>query len=161
NEAPLTIAALFIIGGALERTGAVDHIGQVLKKKLSGNLRVSMLAFSALAAFFSAWMNNTAIVAILLPVTLRFARTTDLAASRRLMPLAYASVLGGCNTLIGTPTNLLVNGALEDLGERPLTMFELAPVGLPLTVAGIGYLVIFGPKLIPSRSSISGSLEIE
>lgn len=161
NEAPLTIAALFIIGGALERTGAVDHIGQVLKKKLSGNLRVSMLAFSALAAFFSAWMNNTAIVAILLPVTLGFARTKNIAASRLLMPLSYASILGGCNTLIGTSTNLLVNGALKDLGERPLTMFELAPVGLPLTVAGIGYLVIFGPKLIPSRSSISGSLEIE
>lgn len=161
NEAPLAIAALFIIGGALERTGAVDHIGQILRRKLSGNVRVSMFAFSGLAAFFSAWMNNTAIVAILLPVTLGFARSKNISASMLLMPLSYASILGGCNTLIGTSTNLLVNGALKDLGERPMSMFELAPVGLPLTVAGIGYLVIFGPKLIPSRSSISGSLEIE
>ena len=161
NEAPLTIAALFVIGGALERTGAVDHIGQLLKTKLSGNLRVSIFAFSGLAAFFSAWMNNTAIVAILLPVTLGFARTKNIAASRLLMPLSYASILGGCCTLIGTSTNLLVNGALKDYGERPMGMFELAPVGIPLAIAGIGYLVIFGPKLIPARSSISGSLEIE
>jgi di/tricarboxylate transporter len=161
NEAPLTIAALFVIGGALERTGAVDHIGQLLKTRLSGNLRVAIFAFSGLAAFFSAWMNNTAIVAILLPVTLGFARTKNIAASRLLMPLSYASILGGCCTLIGTSTNLLVNGALKDAGERPMGMFELAPIGIPLAIAGIGYLVIFGPRLIPARSSISGSLEIE
>lgn len=161
NEAPLTIAALFIIGGALEKSGAVDHIGQVLKARLSGNLRVSILAFSLLAAFFSAWMNNTAIVAILLPVTLGFARTKNIPASKLLMPLSYASILGGTCTLIGTSTNLLVNGTLKSMGETPMTMFELAPIGVPLAIAGIGYLVIFGPKLMPSRSSISGSLEIE
>jgi di/tricarboxylate transporter len=161
NEAPLTIAALFVIGGALERSGAVDHIGQALKTRLSGNLRVSIFAFASLSAFFSAWMNNTAIVAILLPVTLGFARSKNIAASRLLMPLSYASILGGCCTLIGTSTNLLVNGALKDMGEKPMSMFELAPVGIPLSIAGIGYLVIFGPKLIPARSSISGSLDIE
>jgi di/tricarboxylate transporter len=161
NEAPLTIAALFVIGGALERSGAVDHIGQMLKNRLSGNLRVAILAFSVLAAFFSAWMNNTAIVAILLPVTLGFARAKDIPASRLLMPLSYCSILGGCCTLIGTSTNLLVNGTLRGLGERPMSMFELAPVGIPLAIAGIGYLTLFGTKLIPSRSSITGSLDIE
>ncbi len=161
NEAPLTIAALFVIGGALERSGAVDHIGQLLKTRLSGNLRVAILAFSTLSAFFSAWMNNTAIVAILLPVTLGFARTKNIAASRLLMPLSYMSILGGCCTLIGTSTNLLVNGALKDMGQTPMSMFELAPVGIPLAIAGAAYLVIFGPKLIPARSSISGSLDIE
>lgn len=171
NEAPLTIAALFIIGGALERSGAVDQIGETLKNRLSGNTRVAILSFSLLTAFFSAWMNNTAIVAILLPVTLGFARSKDVPASRLLMPLSYSSILGGCCTLIGTSTNLLVNGALKDLlaktpalkghGVDPMSMFELAPVGIPLVVAGVGYMVIFGPKLIPARSSISGSLEIE
>ena len=161
NEAPLTIAALFVIGGALERSGAVDHIGHLLKTRLSGNLRWAMFSFSILSAFFSAWMNNTAIVAILLPVTLGFARSKNIAASRLLMPLSYASILGGCCTLIGTSTNLLVNGALKDLGEKPMSMFELAPIGIPLSIAGIAYLVIFGPKLIPARSSISGSLDIE
>jgi di/tricarboxylate transporter len=161
NEAPLTIAALFVIGGALERSGAVDHIGQVLRDRLSGNTRWAILSFSLVTAFFSAWMNNTAIVAILLPVTLGFARSKDIAASRLLMPLSYASILGGCCTLIGTSTNLLVSGALRDLKIAPLTMFELAPLGIPLAVAGIGYLTIFGPKLIPARSSITGSLEID
>jgi di/tricarboxylate transporter len=161
NEAPLTIAALFVIGGALERSGAVDHIGRILQRRLSGNTRWAILSFSVVAAFFSAWMNNTAIVAILLPVTLGFARTKEIPASRLLMPLSYASLLGGCCTLIGTSTNLLVSGALRDLNERPMTMFELAPVGIPLAIAGIGYLTIFGPKLIPARSSITGSLEID
>lgn len=161
NEAPLTIAALFVIGGALERTGAVDHIGRVLRDKLSGNTRVAILSFSVLAAFFSAWMNNTAIVAILLPVTLGFARSKDIAASRLLMPLSYSSILGGCCTLIGTSTNLLVNGTLKDMGEKPMSMFELAPIGIPMAIAGIGYLTIFGPKLIPARTSITGALEID
>ena len=161
NEAPLTIAALFVIGGALERSGAVAYIGTMLKQRLGGSTRMSILAFSLVAAFFSAWMNNTAIVAVLLPVTLGFARSKEIPASRLLMPLSYASILGGCCTLIGTSTNLLVNGTLREMGERPMTMFELAPVGVPLAIAGIGYLVIFGPKLIPARASISGSLEID
>lgn len=161
NEAPLTIAALFIIGGALESSGAVDHIGRVLRDRLPGNVRWAILAFSILTAFFSAWMNNTAIVAILLPVTLGFARSKNIAASRLLMPLSYCSILGGCCTLIGTSTNLLVSGALRELKEAPLSMFELAPLGIPLAIIGIAYLTIFGPKLIPARSSITGSLDID
>jgi di/tricarboxylate transporter len=161
NEAPLTIAALFVIGGALEQSGAVDRIGRLLRDRLSGRTRWAILGFSVVTAFFSAWMNNTAIVAILLPVTLGFARSKEIPASRLLMPLSYASILGGCCTLIGTSTNLLVNGALRDFGIAPMSMFELAPLGVPLAVAGIGYLVIFGPRLIPARSSISGSLEID
>ena len=161
NEAPLTIAALFVVGGALERSGAVDHIGRVLKNRLSGNTRRAVFAFSILTAFFSAWMNNTAIVAILLPVTLGFARNKDIPASRLLMPLSYTSILGGCCTLIGTSTNLLVNGSLKELGEKPMGMFELAPVGVPMALVGIIYLVIFVPKLVPARSSITGALEID
>lgn len=161
NEAPITIAALFVIGGALEQSGAVDHIGRLLRNKLSGNLRTALLSFCLLTAFFSAWMNNTAIVAIMLPVTLGFARSKNISASKLLMPLSYVSILGGCCTLIGTSTNILVNGALRDLGEPTMGMFELAPIGLPLLFAGMVYLIVFGPKLIPDRSSITGSLEIE
>ena len=161
NEAPLTIAALFVIGGCLEKSGAVDHIGRALRDRLSGNTRTAIFAFSAITAFFSAWMNNTAIVAIMLPVTLGFARSKNIAASRLLMPLSYASILGGVTTLIGTSTNILVNGTLKEMGEKPMTMFELAPLGIPLSIAGIAYLTIFGPRLIPARSSITGTLEID
>jgi di/tricarboxylate transporter len=161
NEAPLTIAALFVIGGALERSGAVDHIGRMLKSRLSGKVRWAILSFTVVTAFFSAWMNNTAIVAILMPVTLGFARSKDIAASKLLIPLSYSSLLGGCCTLIGTSTNLLVNGALKSMNEPGMSMFELAPVGVPLTIAGIAYLTIFGARLLPNRSSITGTLEIE
>ncbi len=161
NEAPLTIAALFVIGGCLEKSGAVDHIGRMLRDRLSGNTRMAILAFSVITAFFSAWMNNTAIVAIMLPVTLGFARSKNIAASRLLMPLSYASILGGCCTLIGTSTNILVNGTLRDMGIKPMTMFELAPLGIPLAICGIVYLTVFGPRLIPARSSITGALEID
>lgn len=161
NEAPLTIAALFVIGGCLEKSGAVDHIGRALRDRLSGNTRTAIFSFSLITAFFSAWMNNTAIVAIMLPVTLGFARSKNIAASRLLMPLSYASILGGCSTLIGTSTNILVNGTLKGMGEKPMTMFELAPLGIPLAIAGIAYLTILGPRLIPARSSITGTLEIE
>lgn len=161
NEAPLTIGALFIIGGALEKSGAIAQIGRLLQRRVNGGVRTSIFAFTLVAAFFSAWMNNTAIVAILMPVVLGFARSKDISASKLLIPLSYSSILGGCCTLIGTSTNLLVNGSLKDLGLEPMSMFALAPVGIPLAVAGIAYLVIFGPKLLPSRSSITGSLEID
>ncbi len=161
NEAPLTIAALFVIGGALEKSGAVDQIGRLLQRKLAGGVRSSIFAFTIVATFFSAWMNNTAIVAILLPVALGFARSKEIPASKLLIPLSYSSILGGCCTLIGTSTNLLVNGTLKDMGLEPMSMFALAPVGIPLAIAGIAYMVIFGPKLLPSRSSITGSLEID
>lgn len=161
NEAPLAIAALFVIGGALEASGAVDHIGRVLRDRLPGNTRWAMFAFSVLTCFFSAWMNNTAIVAILLPVALGFARSKEIAPSRLLMPLSYASILGGVCTLIGTSTNILVNGTLKEMKLEPMTMFQLAPIGIPLSIAGIAYLTIFGPRLIPSRTTITGSLEIK
>ncbi len=161
NEAPLTIAALFIIGGALERSGAIDLVGKMMQKRVIGGLRTSILAFAVVAAFFSAWMNNTAIVAILLPVVLGFSRSREIAPSKLLIPLSYSSILGGCCTLIGTSTNLLVNGSLKDLGLEPMGMFDLAPVGIPLAIAGLAYLVAFGPRLLPERASIIGSLEIE
>jgi di/tricarboxylate transporter len=161
NEAPLAIAALFVIGGALEASGAVDHIGRVLRDRLPSNTRWAILGFSVLTCFFSAWMNNTAIVAILLPVALGFARSKEIAPSRILMPLSYASILGGVCTLIGTSTNILVNGTLKDMKMEPMTMFQLAPIGIPLSIAGIIYLTIFGPRLIPSRTTITGSLEIK
>jgi di/tricarboxylate transporter len=161
NEAPLTIAALFVIGGALEKSGAVDQIGRLLQRRVKGGVRSSIFAFTMVATFFSAWMNNTAIVAILMPVVLGFARSKEIPASKLLIPLSYSSILGGCCTLIGTSTNLLVNGTLRDMGLEPMSMFALAPLGVPLAIAGIAYMVIFGPKLLPSRSSITGSLEID
>ncbi len=158
NEAPLTIGALFIIGTALEKSGGVRQISRLIQKMAGGGLRSTLLIFCGVAAFFSAFMNNTAIVAIMLPVALGLARSKDIPASKLLIPLSYASILGGCCTLIGTSTNIVVSGALQNYGLQKIQMFELAAIGVPLACVGIAYLVIFGPKLLPNRSSVIGML---
>lgn len=158
NEAPLTIGALFIIGTALEKSGGVRQIAGLMEKMASGGLRSTLLIFCVSSAFLSAFMNNTAIVAIMLPVALGLARTKDIPASKLLIPLSYASILGGCCTLIGTSTNIVVSGAMEKYGLAPLKMFELAWIGIPMSVLGLAYVIAFGPKLLPSRSSVIGVL---
>lgn len=159
NEAPLTIGALFIIGTALEKSGGILQISEMIQKLASGGLRTTLLILSLVTAFFSAFMNNTAIVAIMLPVALGLARSKDFPASKLLIPLSYASILGGCCTLIGTSTNIVVSGALKNYNLPPLSMFELAAIGVPLSVMGIAYLTILGPKLLPNRSSVIGVLD--
>ena len=143
NEAPLTIAALFVIGGALERSGAVDHIGRVLQRRLSGGTRGAILGVLGGLGVFQRVDEQHGDRG---HPAAGDARLRTLQGHRRLAPADAAflcSILGGCCTLIGTSTNLLVNGALRDLGEPPMTMFELAPIGIPLAIAGIGYLVDF------------------
>jgi di/tricarboxylate transporter len=161
NEAPLTIGALFVIGTALEKSGGVMQISHLMEKLPARNLRSTILLLGVITAFFSAFMNNTAIVAIMLPVTLGMARTRDLPASKLLIPLSYASILGGCCTLIGTSTNIVISGKLPKYGLEPLKMFELSYIGIPLCVIGLLYLTLIGPKLLPSRSSVIGVLNAE
>jgi di/tricarboxylate transporter len=159
NEAPLTIGALFIIGTALEKSGGVRQISGLIQKMAGGGLRSTLLIFCGAAAFFSAFMNNTAIVAIMLPVALGLARSKDIPASKLLIPLSYASILGGCCTLIGTSTNIVVSGALKNYGLPALQMFEIAWIGIPLSFVGLGYMIAFGPRLLPNRTSVIGVLD--
>ncbi len=158
NEAPLTIGALFVIGTALEKSGGVRQISGIIEKLARGGLRSTLLLFCTVTTFFSAFMNNTAIVAIMLPVALGLARSKEIPASKLLIPLSYASILGGCCTLIGTSTNIVVSGAMESYGLPKLQMFELAAIGIPLSIIGIAYFTIFGPHILPSRTSVMGAL---
>ena len=159
NEAPLTIGALFVIGTALEKTGGVLQISGLIQKVTKGGLRSTLLLLCIVTAFFSAFMNNTAIVAIMLPVALGLARSKEIPSSKLLIPISYASIFGGCCTLIGTSTNIVVSGAIKAKGLPPLSMFELAAVGVPLSIAGIIYLTMLGPKLLPNRTSVMGVLD--
>ena len=159
NEAPLTIGALFIIGTALEKSGGVRQISGLIQRMAGGGLRSTLFIFCGASMFFSAFMNNTAIVAIMLPVALGLARSKDIPASKLLIPLSYASILGGCCTLIGTSTNIVVSGALKNYGLPPMHMFEIAWVGVPLGLIGMSYLIAFGPKLLPNRTSVIGVLD--
>jgi len=158
NPAPITIGAMFIMSVALEKTGVIDWLGGMLGKLVSVHLWVTLPMLMIVIALCSAFVNNTPIVAIFLPIVLAICRQKHLPASKLLIPMSYAAVLGGCCTLIGSSTNILVSGIAVDYGLEPLGMFEFAPVGLLIAGVGILYVWILGPWLLPDRLSISAIL---
>lgn len=161
NGAPLTIGAMFILSAALQRTGAIDALSRFLGHHLSSQLRVILLAVGSVAALCSAFMNNTPIVAIFMPVMLSLARDKNIPISKLLLPLSYAAVMGGCCTLIGTSTNILVSGVAERAGLAPIGMFELTSLGFIFLTVGLVYLVVLGPWLLPARETVSSVLSDE
>lgn len=161
NPAPITVAAMFVLSAALVRCGTLDYFSAVFEKAAVLPYQVVLFLLVALIAFISAWINNTPVVVVFVPVVLSLARRMGLTASKFLIPLSYASVLGGITTLIGTSTNLVVNGLIEDRGERGLGMFELASVGVPAAIVGALYLSIAGKRLLPAREMLTSILNEE
>ena len=161
NSAPLTIAGMFIISAALERTGAIDLITGYLRKLVKLPYRGFMFIMILGVAGISAFVNNTPVVIVLMPVILSLSREMGVASSKLLIPLSYASIFGGTCTLLGTSTNLLASGILLDAGHAPIGMFELASVGLPILAFGSIYLVLFGNKLLPHRETLTSILTDE
>ena len=161
NSAPLTIAGMFIVSAALERTGAIDlitgYLGKLVKLPYRGFMFVMILGVAGVSAF----VNNTPVVIVLMPVILSLSREMGVASSKLLIPLSYASIFGGTCTLLGTSTNLLASGILLDAGHAPIGMFELASVGLPILTFGSVYLVLFGNKLLPHRETLTSILSDE
>jgi di/tricarboxylate transporter len=150
NQAPLTVAALYVVAAGARRTGLLAGItGRVLGG--SGG-RSSMARLCIPVAGISSAFNNTPMVAMLLPEVASWARSRRLPVSRFLMPLSFAAILGGTVTLIGTSTNLVVSGVLEQQGLEPFSLFELTPVGLPVAVAGLAVLIGIGTRLLPDRT---------
>ncbi|MEM8963872.1 MAG: SLC13 family permease, partial [Acidobacteriota bacterium] len=161
NPAPITIAAMFVLSAALSRCGVVDRLASGLDGLAKRGYIVLMLGLTLLVAITSAFINNTPVVMIFLPVVLSLARTAGVPASKLLIPLSYASIFGGVCTLVGTSTNILASGILESSGEEPLSMFELSVAGLPLLVLGTAYLLIFGKKALPDRETLTSLLTPE
>jgi di/tricarboxylate transporter len=153
SSAPATIAALYVLAGAAAATGA---LGGVMERVLHG--RRSLAKLSTSAAAMSAVVPNTPLVALFAPRVVRWARRTGNRASRYLMPLSFASVLGGVITLIGTSTNLVVSDLLQRDGREPLGMFEMTPVGLPVAIVGVAILILLTPRLIPDREAAGESM---
>jgi di/tricarboxylate transporter len=150
GSATLTVAAMFVLSAGLSETGVLERAARLLSR--AGQrpwllLLVMMLLVGAISAF----MNNTAAVAIFLPLVLASARLRKIAPSKLLIPLSYAAQFGGVCTLIGTSTNILVSHIAETQGVRAFTMFELGQVGVPLTLAGVAFVTLFGRWLLPSH----------
>ncbi|MEE8526658.1 MAG: SLC13 family permease, partial [Thermoanaerobaculia bacterium] len=161
NPAPLTIAAMFILSAALDRVGVIETLASSLGKLTKLGYRRFLLVLIFFVAVISAFINNTPVVMVFLPVVLTLSRSLGVPASKLLIPLSYASIFGGTCTLVGTSTNILASGILQDAGEKPISMFELAAVGLPLLVVGTAYLVFFGHKLLPARETLTSILTEE
>lgn len=159
NEATFTVALMLVLSAGLLRTGTVDVLGRWIGR-LAGDSEARLLAVVVLTVVpISAFLNNTAVVAILVPIVLGLARKVHAAPSRFLMPLSFASQMGGSLTLIGTSTNLLVAGLILDLGLERIRLFDITPPALALAAVGILYLLTAGRWLTPHRSAAESLLE--
>lgn len=165
NTGMLTVAGLYVVVAALRETGALNTMGSLLLGKTTTERGV-FLKMSAAVTTISAFLNNTPIVAMMLPILMGWCRKNSVSPSKLLMPLSFLTILGGTCTLIGTSTNLVVNGLLIDASKnaaadvelanslRPMTLFELSYVGIPCAIAGILYLFFIGRRLLPDRKDL-------
>lgn len=158
NPAVISVGALFVVAGAMQNTGALGFVATRLFGRIRGD-RQALLRLMLPVAGISAFLNNTPIVAMFTPVVIDWARRHRLSPSRFLIPLSYAAILGGTCTLIGTSTNLVVNGLMVGAGMPGMSFFELSPVGVPCAVVGLAFIALIGRRLLPDRKDLIESLE--
>ena len=154
NSAPWTIAMMFLVMGGLVRTGAVEAVINLVTRHAGTRPKTVIVVLLGSIAVASAFMNNTPLVAVMIPVVMQLAVRVGVAPSKLLIPLSYMTVLGGMITLIGTSTNILVDGVAKDAGLEHFSLFEIAPLGIAVTLAGGLFLGLFGNRLLPERQSM-------
>ncbi|MFL2802314.1 MAG: SLC13 family permease [Paracoccaceae bacterium] len=158
NPAPWTIICMFVLSGALVRTGVLDKVGDFISSNTKQSPLLVIILLIAITVISSAFINNTPVVLVLIPIVLKFANEMKISASKLLIPLSYLAIMGGMLTLIGTSTNLLIDGVAQSYNLEPFGMFEITPIAAILAVIGIIYLFLFSSFLLPERSSMSDIL---
>ncbi len=154
NSAPWTIALMFLVMGGLVRTGAVEMVIGTAERHVGERPVLTIVVLFGFVAVASAFMNNTPLVAVMIPVVMQIAIKIGMSPSKLLIPLSYMTVLGGMMTLIGTSTNILVDGVAHDKGLAHFGLFEIFPLGLAVSVVGGLYLALFSHRLLPDRQSM-------
>ncbi len=161
NSAPMTIGAMFVLGEALTRTGAIDWIAHRFETWAGKSMSRALFILALIVVPLSAFMNNTPVVIVFLPVIMAYSRKSGLKASKLLIPLSFLSILGGTITLIGTSTNLLVAGLAKQQGQPPFGILEISGLGVIYAFVGFLYLQLVGRHLLPSRDTVSSLLDAE
>ena len=149
NPATITVAFMFVISAALLKTGALQYVTYGVSKVFKSNFTGGMALMMIFIAFVSAFINNTPVVAVFIPVIIQIGAKTGISPKKMLIPLSFASIIGGSCTLIGSSTNILINGIVVGEGLAPIKMFQMAPFGILLVVLGVVYLAFLGYRLLP------------
>lgn len=149
NDIIIILASIFVLSGALMKGGVMDHLGEVISRLAGGSRAKVLLCVMPVTSFVSSFMNNTTCTAVLMPAVLGVCKRSKVSPGKVLIPLAYASMLGGTCTLIGTSTNVAGSGYVKAAGLEPFSMFEFLPVGLTVCIAGILFMTLVGHRLLP------------
>lgn len=159
HPATITLGCMFVISAAIFKSGLIDGLSSKIIRVAKINYLFALIIFCLSAAVFSAFINDTAVVALLIPMALLVCRETDIQPSRLLIPISFSALFGGTCTLIGTSTNILVSSYAKKSGLEPLGMFEFSLPALCLFTIGMAYLLIASPLLLPKRKSTKNSLK--
>lgn len=159
NDIIIILASIFVLSGALMKGGVMDHLGEVISRVAGGSRTKVLLCVMPVTTLISSFMNNTTTTAVLMPAVLGVCRRSRVSPGKVLIPLAYASMLGGTCTLIGTSTNVAASGYVKTAGLTPFSMFEFLPVGVAVCVAGILFMTFVGHRLLPQNEAGASDTE--